>query len=130
RQPWLGRVYLNPPYAPPWIGKFMGKMLMEWDSGRMTACIALTHNYTDTAWFQDAASVANAICFTQGRIRFYEPDAGRAKPTQGQGFFYFGQEIDAFKREFGRVGFIVRPEPDHRTRRNVRNDAAITQATN
>ena len=121
RRPWYGRVWLNPPYSQPLIGRFIGKLLGEWNSGRIESCIALTHNYTDAMWFQDAISVANAACFTQGRIRFYEPGGALAKPTQGQTFFYFGSDTESFKREFGRVGFIVRPEPDHWTRRNVRN---------
>jgi len=126
RQPWYGRVWLNPPYSKELIGRFIGKLLGEWNAGRVESCIALTHNYTDAIWFQDAISVANAACFTQGRIRFYEPSGALAKPTQGQTFFYFGNDADAFKREFGRVGCIVRPEPDHWTRRNARSIEAQT----
>lgn len=125
RQPWHGRVWLNPPYSQPLIGKFVGKLLTEWNQGRVDSCIALTHNYTDAMWFHDAVSAANVVCFTQGRVRFYEPGGSFAKPTQGQAFFYFGREIDAFKREFGRVGFIVRPEDDQRwTRRKMRDEEA------
>jgi phage N-6-adenine-methyltransferase len=120
-QDWCGRVWLNPPYAPPLIGKFVAKLLMEWDSGRIASCIALTHNYTDAIWFHDCISAADAVCFTQGRIRFHEPGGAVANPTQGQAFFYFGNEVDAFKQEFGRVGFIVRPEPDSWLRRRVRD---------
>jgi len=119
-QPWYGRIWLNPPYSPPLIGQFIGKLLMEWDALRIASCIALTHNYTDTAWFHDAMATADAVCFTQGRIGFYEPSGVTCKPTQGQAFFYFGQDVDAFKREFGRVGLVVRPEPDFRCRQRVR----------
>ena len=70
RQPWYGRVWLNPPYSKELIGRFIGKLLGEWNSGRVESCIALTHNYTDAIWFQDAISAANVVCFTQGRIRF------------------------------------------------------------
>src|SRR5215472_3636316 len=73
RQAWHGRVWLNRPYSQPLIGKFIGKLLCEWNAGRIEACITLTHNYTDAMWFHDAVSAANAVCFTQGRVRFYEP---------------------------------------------------------
>jgi len=127
RQDWHGRVWLNPPYSQPLIGKFIGKLLCEWNSGRVQACIALTHNYTDAMWFHDAVSAASAVCFTQGRVRFYEPGGSTASPTQGQAFFYYGREVDTFKHEFARVGFIVRPEAiDGWTRLNVR--AHETQA--
>jgi phage N-6-adenine-methyltransferase len=69
---WRGRVWLNPPYAQPAIAHFVSKMMEERLSGRVTAAIMLTHNYTDTAWFQEAASVADAICFTRGRVRFID----------------------------------------------------------
>jgi hypothetical protein len=121
RQPWYGRVWLNPPYSQPLIAKFIGKLLCEWNSGRIKACIALTHNYTDAMWFHDAISAANVVCFPKERIRFYEPSGAIAKPSQGQVFFYYGQDSETFKHEFGRIGFIVRPEPDRWTRRNVRN---------
>jgi phage N-6-adenine-methyltransferase len=126
RQPWYGRVWLNPPYQRLLIGKFISKLLMEWNAGRVTECIALTHNYTDAMWFHDAASAADVVCFTQGRIRFYEPSGALAKPTQGQAFLYFGQQHDAFRREFGRLGLIVRPESDGWTRQRVRDEAEKT----
>lgn len=131
QQPWHGRVWLNPPYSQSLVAKFVLKLLMEWNAKRITECIALTHNCTDAAWFHDAVSAADAICFTHGRIRFYEPDHNeenvilRRRPTHGQAFFYFGSKVDDFKHEFGRVGFIVRPEPDQWTRVRVRDEASI-----
>jgi hypothetical protein len=122
--PWRGRVWLNPPYAPPLIGKFIGKLLTEWNAGRITACIALTHNYTDTAWFHDAAACADAVCFTHGRVNFYDPDGEVAKPTQGQAFFYFGSEIDVFKETFEPIGLIVRPETSSWTRQKIERGAS------
>jgi len=106
---WHGRVWLNPPYAQPLIAQFTGKMVDERLAGRVTAAIMLTHNYTDTAWFQNAASIADAICFTRGRVKFYEPDGAIAAPTQGQAFFYFGNEAGLFVNVFHDVGCCVTP---------------------
>jgi phage N-6-adenine-methyltransferase len=117
---WDGRVWLNPPYSQPLISQFMRKLLAEWDAKRIESCIALTNNFTDTAWFIDTASQANAICFTQGRVKFHNRDGDVVNPTQGQAFFYFGREVDAFKEIFGRVGLLMRPEPDSWSRRRVR----------
>jgi hypothetical protein len=119
-QPWYGRVWLNSPYQQPTMGKFISKLISEWNSHRVSACIALTHNFTDAMWFHDAISAADCVCFTQGRIKFQDCDGGLAQPTQGQAFFYFGPQPDAFKHEFGRIGFIVRPEPDSWSRQRVR----------
>lgn len=107
-KPWNGRVWLNPPYAQPAISHFADKIVEEAQSGRCTEAIVLTHNYTDTGWFQKMARAASAICFTRGRIRFESPSGERASPTQGQAFFYFGPNIEAFVSAFdGEVGFVV-----------------------
>jgi phage N-6-adenine-methyltransferase len=104
---WFGKVWLNPPYAQPAIGHFVDKMLMEAASGRIEEAIMLTHNYTDTGWFQKAARAATAICFTKGRIKFVSPDGEVAAPTQGQAFFYFGSDPGIFFDVFRDVGLIV-----------------------
>lgn len=106
---WHGRVWLNPPFAQPAIEHFVSKMVSEYRARRVTAAIMLTHNYTDTAWFHEAAGAATAICFTRGRIKFYKPDGGVAAPTQGQAFFYFGRSVAKFARIFGPVGFVEVP---------------------
>jgi DNA N-6-adenine-methyltransferase (Dam) len=67
-QEWHGRIWLNPPYAQPAIGHFADKMLAELDCGHVDVAIMLTHNYTDTVWFQKLAAIASAICFTRGRV--------------------------------------------------------------
>lgn len=104
---WNGRVWLNPPYAQPAISHFADKMVAEAEAGRCTEAIVLTHNYTDTAWFQKMARSARAICFTRGRIKFESPTGEKAAPTQGQAFFYFGNDAKTFRNVFGEIGFIV-----------------------
>jgi len=104
---WAGRVWLNPPYAQPFIAQFAEKMVQEWRARRVKSAIVLTHNYTDTAWFQGLAQAARAICFTRGRVRFVSPSGELAAPTQGQAFFYFGSDVDIFTDVFGDVGMVV-----------------------
>lgn len=106
---WNGRVWLNPPYAQPLIGQFVSKLCSEYKAGRVTAAIMLTHNYTDTEWFHEAAGTAVAICFTRGRVKFYKPDGTIAAPTQGQAFFYFGDDVALFAARFKSFGFVVTP---------------------
>lgn len=104
---WFGRVWMNPPYAQPHIADFVEKLASEYEAGRVTEAIALTHNYTDTQWFHRAANACSAICFTRGRIGFLSPSGERAAPTQGQAFFYFGSRIKEFACVFSDVGFVV-----------------------
>ena len=106
-QPWHGRVWLNPPYSQPSIALFAEKLAGEWEAGNIESAIALTHNYTDTAWFHLLANSCRAICFTRGRIGFVNPEGKKASPTQGQAFFYFGDDVIRFSEAFQRIGFIV-----------------------
>jgi phage N-6-adenine-methyltransferase len=108
---WYGRVWLNPPYAQPLIAQFALKMVAEYKAGRVAAGIMLTNNYTDTEWFHEAVAIADAICFTRGRVKFYKSNGKIAKPTQGQASFYFGPDIELFAQVFDRVGTVL---PGHR----------------
>jgi ParB family chromosome partitioning protein len=108
KQEWCGRIWLNPPYAQPFIAEFASKMVAERCAGRVEAAIMLTHNYTDTAWFHELAGEAAAICFMRGRVKFYSGDE-IAAPTQGQAFFYFGDEVSLFVERFKSIGFVTRP---------------------
>lgn len=103
---WHGRVWLNPPYAQPYIAQFIDKLVREVASGAVEQAIALTHNYTDTTWFHIANAVATRLCFTRGRIRFIDIDGGVCAPTQGQTFFYFGERSGRFREVFSAFGFV------------------------
>jgi phage N-6-adenine-methyltransferase len=105
-QDWFGRVWLNPPYSKELIGPFIQKLLDEVGSGRVDEAIVLTHNYTDTAWFHNAESGAARICFTRGRIAFESPEGEKCAPTQGQAFFYYGQNPERFEQVFVEFGFV------------------------
>jgi ParB family chromosome partitioning protein len=107
-QEWHGRVWINPPYAQPYILHFAQKIAKEYSEGRTLEAIALTHNYTDTAWFHLLGTYAAAICFTRGRIGFLSPEGQKAAPTQGQAFFYFGPDPAKFSQVFTRFGLVMR----------------------
>lgn len=106
KKEWNGRVWLNPPYSQPLIGKFIEKAISELDDSNIDQMIILTHNYTDTAWFHLAESRAACLCFTKGRIRFESSDGKIASPTQGQCFFYYGDDGHKFEKIFRRFGFV------------------------
>ena len=103
---WHGRVWLNPPYSHPAIWHFVEKLVVELCAGRATEAILLTHNYTDTAWFHHGESIARAVCFTRGRVKFTDIDGDECAPTQGQAFFYFGEDESRFREVFSDFGFV------------------------
>jgi hypothetical protein len=85
-------------------------MVEERAAGNVTAGIMLTHNYTDTSWFHEASEIADAACFTRGRIAFLDSGGTPCtSPAQGQTFFYFGEEREAFAAKFEEIGTIWTP---------------------
>jgi phage N-6-adenine-methyltransferase len=106
-QRWRGRVWLNPPFSK--VAQFVSKLVSEIEAARVTAAILLTHNCSDTSWFHQAASLAAAICFTRGRIRFEQEDGPAESPPQGQTFLYFGKDVAAFRTAFESIGLVLVP---------------------
>ena len=67
--------------------------------------IVLVNNATETEWFEKLISIASAVCFPKGRVRFYLPDGKVGAPLQGQALIYIGNDIEAFNTAFGAIGW-------------------------
>ena len=106
QQAWAGRVWMNPPYSQPLVDQFCKKLAEEYSSGDVEHAVVLVNNGTETGWFQTLAGEATAMCFPRGRIKFWHPTKV-AVPLQGQAVIYMGTHLDAFKREFQSLGFVV-----------------------
>ncbi len=104
-QNWTGTVWLNPPYAAAIIRRFVDKLLGHLGS-EVSQAIMLTHNNADTLWFHKAAARAAAVCFTRGRVRFYDEKGTANSPTHGHCFMYFGKSPKKFAKEFRQYGWI------------------------
>ena len=76
RQPWAGRVWLNPPYSAAgiWLQR-----LVQHRTGT-----ALIFARTDTAAVQEHVLLqSTAVLFIRGRVRFHHPDGRRAADNGG-----------------------------------------------
>lgn len=104
---WKGNIWLNPPYTAGLVDRFLDKLLIHHAAGDVPAAIVLVNNATDTKWFQDAADVSSAICFSRGRIRFLDPDGKPGAPLQGQAVLYFGKAVSRFTKAFRQFGFVA-----------------------
>lgn len=104
---WQGNVFLNPPYEYPLVENFINKLIKEFKTGRVFQAILLTNNNTDTQWFYNAALNSSCICFTKGRINFNKPDGSMSQPTNGQAFYYFGENHNEFNAEFCQYGLLM-----------------------
>lgn len=64
-QPWVGRVWMNPPYGRQ-TGDWMHRLA---DHGNG---IALVFARVDTGWWHDTVSAATLVCFIRGRLSFVD----------------------------------------------------------
>ena len=107
QQEWEGKLWMNPPYAQPLITQFCEKLKEEVESGNVKEFMVLVNNATETAWFQNLASVSNAIWFIKSRVKFVDMDGNPSgAPLQGQCILYYGENIEKFLKV--ESGFICR----------------------
>ena len=106
-QEWYGNVWLNPPYSAQEIKQFIDKLMLEFGNGNVTQAILLTNNNTDTSWWHKSVKQCGAVCFTDGRISFYNDRGKSSSPTNGQNFIYFGDNVDGFDKEFSQHGMVM-----------------------
>jgi phage N-6-adenine-methyltransferase len=102
-------VWMNPPYGPRVVAQAVDRLVAEIRADRVGAAICLVNNTTDTRWFQRAFAAADAVCFLNRRIIFWNADG---KPIsnnpRGQVFMLFGSDlIPAFRARFAEHGTIV-----------------------
>lgn len=77
-KPWLGRVYMNPPYGRV-IGDWVEKLHREFTEGGTTEYVALVPARTDTAWFDVLRE--GLLCFIRGRLKFGDAEQGAPFPS-------------------------------------------------
>lgn len=106
-QEWpVGRIWMNPPYAQPFMGQFAERITQE--AMRGSEAIVLVNNATETAWFQRMGEVASAVCFPKSRVKFLDPYGNPGAPLQGQAVIYFGPNVEKFAAEFHSFGMVFR----------------------
>jgi phage N-6-adenine-methyltransferase len=111
KQPWSGRVWMNPPYAQPLVAQFAEAVSDKFDGKAISKACVLVNNATETAWFQRMLTSASAVCFLRSRVRFLDPSgAPSGAPLQGQAVLFFGKDPFRFARSFEDLGqTLVKP---------------------
>jgi phage N-6-adenine-methyltransferase len=69
RQPWTGRVFMNPPYGRT-LGAWVRKALGSVRSGDAELVVCLVPARVDTAWWHDCVIPYGEVQFLRGRLRF------------------------------------------------------------
>lgn len=106
KRKWRGRVWLNCPYSAP--APWVGALLAHYQSGAVSAAVALFNSRTGSRWFHELAGVAWR-CEARKRIRFYGPGTSGGNGMLDQVFFYLGDNPARFSAVFSAVGRIVAP---------------------
>lgn len=102
---WAGNIWMNPPYSSDLIGKFCDKLKTEYMNNRIQSAIVLVNNATETNWFFTLTTIASAIVFTKGRVKFLDPSGNPGAPLQGQAIIYIGELPEKFLEEFYKFGW-------------------------
>ncbi len=103
---WSGKVFLNPPYGKE-IGKWIEKLVAEYEAKSISEAIALVPARTDTEWFQKLAPYT--LCLIKGRLKFWnsqgEADNSASFPSA---VVYLGKTNTKFVENFSDLGGIWR----------------------
>lgn len=100
---WGGNIWMNPPYSSDLVGRFISKLVDERDNYEQA--VILVNNATETEWFRRLISIASAVCFPYGRIRYYSPNGKNNSPLQGQAIVYVGDDVESFFDAFSEIGW-------------------------
>ena len=102
-------LWMNPPYSKGMAGKAVAKFTTEWKNCSFLEAIVLMNASTDTQWWDELMNWCSAVCFTKGRISFETTDGKKSSGnTKGQCFFYFGDNVEEFKKQFSEFGNVLR----------------------
>lgn len=109
--PWVGTVFLNPPYGKTESGEsllkvFTTRLIQQYEAGITTEAISLIPVNTATRWFVPLWQFP--ICFPVKRIRFNTAlgkSDGAAFPTC---LVYLGLQEERFIEVFSRFGPVAR----------------------
>lgn len=75
---WWGRVFLNPPYSNPLIGKFMARMAAHGQGTALIFARTETESFHLHVW-----GAASGVLFLQGRLHFCRADGSPAPNNAG-----------------------------------------------
>jgi hypothetical protein len=105
-QPWVGQVFLNPPFGHD-VERWFSKLYLERSAGRTTEAIVLWKSATETAAWKTLTVLSCRVCFPSARIRFTGPSCEeRTGPTFSPALFYVGDKPERFEEAFTRIGAV------------------------
>ncbi len=112
-QPWMGRVWLNPPYGTEGEGAagWARKLVREYEVGQIDAAILLVKAALGYNWFEELW-YAYPTCLLRERVSFISPVDGtdRGPAKHATALIYFGDDVDRFCATFRPIGRVILPD--------------------
>lgn len=132
-QEWFGKVWLNWPFGKPenpctdgctkesckkrgyhltkrlpGNADWCNKIVSSYVEGRIEQACSLCFACTSEKWFKPLFNYPQ--CYLNPRTNFYRPDGSLAKGvSKGSVITYFGENVDAFAKNYGNLGGVVVP---------------------
>lgn len=102
RQPWEGRIWLNPPYAH--VGKWLSRL-----AGHGTGTALIFARTETRVWFTHVWPRAHAVMFLRGRLNFHYVDGRRSKANAGapSALIAYGERDAQILRAVEWPGYVV-----------------------
>lgn len=108
-KPWVGNVWINPPYSSSLIGDFCDKLLNEVACLNTKQAVVLVNNATESQWFRSLIKQASMVGFTKRRVRFIDQNGNPSgSPLQGQAVIYIGKNEQQFIDYFSGLCWIAK----------------------
>lgn len=102
---WIGRVWLNHPYARGQNNLWIDKLINEYKSGNTVEVCAITWSSTSEQWFKPLLEYPQ--CFLYGRVAFLDEEGKPVRgTTKGSVITYLGADTLAFCDAFSDLGAI------------------------
>jgi phage N-6-adenine-methyltransferase len=105
RYPWLGRIWLNPPYSNPlpWVEK----LFQQYEAGNVRAALLLVNTTNSPQWARMLWQSEHRVCLLSRRIKFWRPDRPDGKGfDRDQMIWYLGKDPQSFADVFSEWGAI------------------------
>ena len=105
-QAWAGRIWFNWPYGGS-LHEWVAKLDKEIIAGRVTEALGICYAVADRKWYQHLERLAQAVCLTDHRVRFYNEYGVQSSPVAANAVFYYGPKVDMFATIFGMFGRVM-----------------------
>lgn len=104
-QPWIGNVWLNPPYGAS-VWKWFEKLQKEIDLQNTSRAVVLWKAATETRAWKTLTEIAPIVCFLNQRINFIRKRGNSGNSTFSPVVFYIGDDARAFVKAYSDIGVI------------------------